>query len=281
MSFYQTSQEGAFQALLLKNVQERNGVLEKRIQTVISEANAEVALLSDRLSRMDADLSTEKRKTRELSDSLRTSAKDFARLKSQHDAQLRQGLRPGHSQAAKLQEAAAAAAAANTASATTTGTGSNQSHSHTPFYAGQVGQESPKRMSPRQTVPFWQSQVAAASVEARGLEADGPRRSNERQDAAQAVSRRTIQHPAAMHGQTLHSVAGARNPTPNSAGALHHSRFQGNTSTTSTPQRHTKMTKHASAVRAMPLPHTRRPQLRDETTNSGRDHDNPFRFSAV
>ncbi|CAD6959809.1 unnamed protein product [Tilletia controversa] len=74
---YQKSQEATFQAMVLKNAQERNAVLEKRMQSMSMESANEMSLLHEKI----ADLVTEKRKTKDLQDALRNATKDYDRLK--------------------------------------------------------------------------------------------------------------------------------------------------------------------------------------------------------
>ncbi|CAD6939073.1 unnamed protein product [Tilletia controversa] len=78
---YQKSQEATFQAMVLKNAQERNAVLEKRMQSMSMESANEMSLLHEKIAGLDKDLVTEKRKTKDLQDALRNATKDYDRLK--------------------------------------------------------------------------------------------------------------------------------------------------------------------------------------------------------
>ncbi|PWN20184.1 hypothetical protein BCV69DRAFT_201803 [Microstroma glucosiphilum] len=74
---YQQSQE----KILFAAVTERNTLLEKRIQSILVEANGEINLLQQKLANFDKDLSGERRRSRELQEALRAATKDYERLK--------------------------------------------------------------------------------------------------------------------------------------------------------------------------------------------------------
>ncbi|KAE8215852.1 hypothetical protein CF319_g8977, partial [Tilletia indica] len=77
--------QATFQAMVLKNAQERNAVLEKRMQSMSMESANEMSLLHEKI----AELVTEKRKTKDLQDALRNATKDYDRLKAQLDRSMR------------------------------------------------------------------------------------------------------------------------------------------------------------------------------------------------
>jgi len=105
---YQKSQEATFQAMVLKNAQERNAVLEKRLQTMSVESASEMSLLHEKIAGLEKELALEKRKTKELQDSLRTATKDYDRLKNQLDRSMRKQMlsagEPGDALAAAAQQ---------------------------------------------------------------------------------------------------------------------------------------------------------------------------------
>ncbi|KAK4052894.1 hypothetical protein OIO90_004170 [Microbotryomycetes sp. JL221] len=82
---YQVQQEGAFQALILKNAQERVAVLEAQLSTVMTEAKHKIALLEERISRTDKELELERRKVREQQELHKSNAKAYNKLKAQYD----------------------------------------------------------------------------------------------------------------------------------------------------------------------------------------------------
>ncbi|GAA5856262.1 hypothetical protein JCM8547_000842 [Rhodosporidiobolus lusitaniae] len=82
---YQVQQEAAFQALITKNAQERISILEAQLNTVTREANAEIALLKDRVGSAEKDLDLERRRVRELQETHKANAKAYSKLKAQYD----------------------------------------------------------------------------------------------------------------------------------------------------------------------------------------------------
>ncbi|KAK4055140.1 hypothetical protein OIV83_000420 [Microbotryomycetes sp. JL201] len=82
---YQVQQEGAFQALILKNAQERVAVLEAQLSTITTEAKHKINLLEERVARADKDLELERRKVREQQELHKSNAKAYNKLKAQYD----------------------------------------------------------------------------------------------------------------------------------------------------------------------------------------------------
>ncbi|CAO1616458.1 unnamed protein product [Parajaminaea phylloscopi] len=72
----------AFQAMVLKASQERNSMLEKRLQTMIVEANCEITLLQEKIQTLESGLAAEKRKNRDLQDNIRSVTKECERLRA-------------------------------------------------------------------------------------------------------------------------------------------------------------------------------------------------------
>ncbi|KAM0793548.1 hypothetical protein ACM66B_000985 [Microbotryomycetes sp. NB124-2] len=82
---YQVQQEGAFQALILKNAQERVAVLEAQLSTITTEAKHKISLLEERVARADKELELERRKVREQQEMHKSNAKAYNKLKAQYD----------------------------------------------------------------------------------------------------------------------------------------------------------------------------------------------------
>ncbi|KAF8760043.1 chiasma assembly [Rhizoctonia solani] len=82
---YQIHQESSFQAAILKNLNERNAHLQKQLDNVVREANSELSLLNNKLTSVERDLETERRKCRDLAESTREKDKEYQKLKSQYD----------------------------------------------------------------------------------------------------------------------------------------------------------------------------------------------------
>ncbi|GAA5837400.1 hypothetical protein JCM9279_005673 [Rhodotorula babjevae] len=93
---YQVQQEGAFQALITKNAQERIAVLESQCNTITRDAHAEIRLLKDRVKAAEEGLALERRRAHELQETHRANAKAYFKLKAQYDkAKQRALLQPG------------------------------------------------------------------------------------------------------------------------------------------------------------------------------------------
>ncbi|GAA5941297.1 hypothetical protein JCM3775_001534 [Rhodotorula graminis] len=93
---YQVQQEGAFQALITKNAQERIAVLESQCNTITRDAHAEIRLLKDRVKAAEEGLALERRRAHELQETHRANAKAYTKLKAQYDkAKQRALLQPG------------------------------------------------------------------------------------------------------------------------------------------------------------------------------------------
>ncbi|CDO74092.1 hypothetical protein BN946_scf185043.g142 [Trametes cinnabarina] len=85
----------SFQQALYRNVSEKNAQMEKRLENVIREANGEISLLTNKLSDLERDLESERRKTATLQDSLKESEKEYHKLKAQYDKLKRKALLGG------------------------------------------------------------------------------------------------------------------------------------------------------------------------------------------
>ncbi|KAG8761429.1 hypothetical protein FRC14_003842 [Serendipita sp. 396] len=87
MSFweYQSRQESAFQQAVLKSVNDKSAQCQKQLDSVIREANSELALLNSKIAGLERDLELERRKNREQQDQLRDKDKEYGRLKGQYD----------------------------------------------------------------------------------------------------------------------------------------------------------------------------------------------------
>ncbi|KAG8906864.1 hypothetical protein FRB99_005924 [Tulasnella sp. 403] len=89
---YQCHQESAFQAALLKNANERNATLSKQLENVIREANSEISLLNNKCAEMERELELERRKTRDMTETLKDRDKEYQKLKNQFDSIKRKAL---------------------------------------------------------------------------------------------------------------------------------------------------------------------------------------------
>ncbi|QRW16499.1 E3 ubiquitin-protein ligase CCNP1IP1 [Rhizoctonia solani] len=75
----QTTIKPSFQAAILKNLNERNAHLQKQLD------NVRISLLNNKLTSVERDLETERRKCRDLAESTREKDKEYQKLKSQYD----------------------------------------------------------------------------------------------------------------------------------------------------------------------------------------------------
>ncbi|GAA6035985.1 hypothetical protein JCM8097_005200 [Rhodosporidiobolus ruineniae] len=82
---YQVQQEASFQALITKQAQERISILEAQLNAVTREANAEIALLRDRVKAGDKDLEMERRRVHELQETHKANSKAYNKLKTQFE----------------------------------------------------------------------------------------------------------------------------------------------------------------------------------------------------
>ncbi|KAH8925102.1 hypothetical protein BT69DRAFT_1216975 [Atractiella rhizophila] len=78
---YQMSQESTFQQILLKSSQERVAVLEKQCNNIVREANAEIALLKEKLLAAQKDAEGERNKVRDLKEIHKENSKEYTKLK--------------------------------------------------------------------------------------------------------------------------------------------------------------------------------------------------------
>lgn len=82
----------AFQQAVLKSVNDKSAQVQKQLDSVIREANSELAVLNDKIRGLERDLELERRKNREQHEQLRERDKEYARLKSQYDQLKRKAL---------------------------------------------------------------------------------------------------------------------------------------------------------------------------------------------
>ncbi|KAF8803809.1 hypothetical protein BYT27DRAFT_6720183 [Phlegmacium glaucopus] len=78
---YQIHQENAFQQAVVRNVNDKNGQLQKQLDNVIREANGEMNLLNNKKAELERDLELERRKVRELQETARERDKEYQKLK--------------------------------------------------------------------------------------------------------------------------------------------------------------------------------------------------------
>ncbi|KAL0573714.1 hypothetical protein V5O48_008233 [Marasmius crinis-equi] len=82
---YQIHQENTFQQAVLRNLNDKNSQLQKQLDSVVREANSEIALLNNKRAELERDLEVEKRKVRDLQEANRESEKEYQKLKTQLD----------------------------------------------------------------------------------------------------------------------------------------------------------------------------------------------------
>ncbi|GAA5901599.1 hypothetical protein JCM8208_001552 [Rhodotorula glutinis] len=112
---YQVQQEGAFQALITKNAQERIAVLESQCNTITRDAHAEIRLLKDRVKAAEEGLAVERRRAHELQETHRANARAYSKLKAQYDkAKQRALLQPGEATSASFPAALQGVGVGNT-----------------------------------------------------------------------------------------------------------------------------------------------------------------------
>jgi len=69
----------------VRNVNDKNGQLQKQLDNVIREANGEMNLLNNKKAELERDLELERRKVRELQETARERDKEYQKLKIQLD----------------------------------------------------------------------------------------------------------------------------------------------------------------------------------------------------
>ncbi|ESK93774.1 e3 ubiquitin-protein ligase ccnb1ip1 [Moniliophthora roreri MCA 2997] len=82
---YQIHQENAFQQAVLRNLNDKCAQLQKQLDSVVREANGEIALLNSKRAELELDLENEKRKVRDLQEANKEQEKEYQKLKVQHD----------------------------------------------------------------------------------------------------------------------------------------------------------------------------------------------------
>ncbi|KAF5393729.1 hypothetical protein D9757_000258 [Collybiopsis confluens] len=82
----------SFQQAVLRNVNDKSAQLQKQLDNVVREANGEISLLNNKLTELERDLEVERRKVRDLQDSMREREKEYQKLKAQHDKIKRKAL---------------------------------------------------------------------------------------------------------------------------------------------------------------------------------------------
>ncbi|KAG9294629.1 hypothetical protein G9A89_008108 [Geosiphon pyriformis] len=95
---YQTTQEACFQEILYKNLEEKYTQIEKNLQGVMRDAQAEINTLSDRVSALQKDIELEKRKSHDLSEQLQEKGRQFSKLQVMYDKLKRRTLVPAMQQ---------------------------------------------------------------------------------------------------------------------------------------------------------------------------------------
>ncbi|KAF5321352.1 hypothetical protein D9619_001014 [Psilocybe cf. subviscida] len=74
-----------FQQAVVRNLNDKNAQLQKQLDNVVREANAELTLLNSKKDELERDLELERRKVRELQDGSRERDKEYAKLKLHFD----------------------------------------------------------------------------------------------------------------------------------------------------------------------------------------------------
>ncbi|BGP44540.1 hypothetical protein JCM10450v2_000354 [Rhodotorula kratochvilovae] len=231
---YQVQQEGAFQALITKNAQERIAVLEAQCNTITREAHAEIGLLKDRVTtaltrhaNAERDLEFERRRVHELQETHKANAKAYSKLKAcsssrsplaQYDkAKQRALLQPGDATSfpAALQSGHVGGTPAHTPRG-----GSSARQQFVP-----VGAQPAQQFRPASVL----SQSAAAHGGWTPQQAHGPQGAvpfaqasvlnNQYQQQHQPASRaRRSLRPEQQHARAPVNAVGAGGPLPNSTG---------------------------------------------------------------
>ncbi|KIP09885.1 hypothetical protein PHLGIDRAFT_102240 [Phlebiopsis gigantea 11061_1 CR5-6] len=78
---YQVQQEHSFQQAVIRSVNEKNAQAQKELNTVVREAQGEIALLNNKIAELQRDLELERRRASTLQDSLKEREKEYQKLK--------------------------------------------------------------------------------------------------------------------------------------------------------------------------------------------------------
>ncbi|CAG8721233.1 14789_t:CDS:2, partial [Acaulospora colombiana] len=84
---YQTTQEACFQEMMYKSLEDKYTQLEKQVQGVVRDAQAEITTLTK-------DIELEKRKTHDLAEQLQEKGRQFSKLQVMYDKLKRRSLVP-------------------------------------------------------------------------------------------------------------------------------------------------------------------------------------------
>nr|CAG8449202.1 11456_t:CDS:10 [Entrophospora candida] len=95
---YQTTQEAYFQKMLYKNLQEKCSQLEKQMQSVIRDAQEEIASLKSKVQAIQKDLELEKHKNHDFAEQLQEKTRQFSKLQIMYDKLKRRSLVPAMQQ---------------------------------------------------------------------------------------------------------------------------------------------------------------------------------------
>ncbi|TCD70502.1 hypothetical protein EIP91_003263 [Steccherinum ochraceum] len=82
----------SFQQTVARNLGEKNGYLQKELDSAVREARGQISLLNNKVSEMERDLDLERRKSTTLQNSLREREKEYQKLKVQFDKIKRKAL---------------------------------------------------------------------------------------------------------------------------------------------------------------------------------------------
>ncbi|RUP47413.1 hypothetical protein BC936DRAFT_145762, partial [Jimgerdemannia flammicorona] len=91
---YQVSQEICFQTMLYKNLEDKYSGLEKQLQGIVRDANAEITSLRERVTALQKDQELEKRKAHDLHDQLLEKTRQFQKLQTMYEKLKRKTLVP-------------------------------------------------------------------------------------------------------------------------------------------------------------------------------------------
>lgn len=89
---YQIHQENSFQQAVVRSVNDKVAQLQKQVDNVVREANAEINLISNKYADCQRDLELEHRKVRDLQEAAREKDKEYQKLKAQLDKIKRKAL---------------------------------------------------------------------------------------------------------------------------------------------------------------------------------------------
>ncbi|CAG8576227.1 6912_t:CDS:2 [Acaulospora morrowiae] len=89
---YQTTQESCFQEMMYKSLEDKYAQLEKQIQGVMREAQAEITTLRTKVQALTKDMELEKRKTHDLAEQLQEKGRQFSKLQAMYDKLKRRSL---------------------------------------------------------------------------------------------------------------------------------------------------------------------------------------------